>query len=196
MTAAANRKRKEAAREMWNEYWGCNSCDGCKRLFNSPTQSLDFKNANIVGLIDHHAMTGFETTNPIQIITKPVGCTCTILYQLYKQYNISISENIASLMVSAIISDTLLLKSPITTEEDIYAVENLANEIGMNYKDYGYNMLEAGVDISDMTESEIINLDSKAYKVNGYNIQIAFLNSLKAFLLKLFYRHLEAQQAL
>ena len=145
---------------------------------NSPTQSLDFKNANIVGLIDHHAMTGFETTNPIKIITKPVGCTCTILYQLYKQYNISISENIASLMVSAIISDTLLLKSPITTEEDIYAVENLANEIGMNYKDYGYNMLEAGVDISDMTESEIINLDSKAYKVNGYNIQIAFLNSL------------------
>lgn len=147
---------------------------------NSPSQSLDFNNANIIGLIDHHAITGFETTNPIQIITKPVGCTATILYELYKQNNISISEDIAELMISAIISDTLLLKSSITTQEDIDAVEILSNEIGMDYKNYGYSMLEAGTDISDMTENQIINLDSKSYQVNGYKIQIAFLNSLDA----------------
>ncbi len=145
---------------------------------NAPSQSLDFNNAKIVGLIDHHAITGFETTDPIEIITRPVGCTCTILYQLYRQNNISITKEIAGLIISAIISDTLLLKSPITTKEDIDAVEFLSNYIDMNYKSFGYNMLKAGTDVSDLSENEIINLDSKAYKVNGYNIQIAFLNSI------------------
>ena len=69
---------------------------------------------------------------------------------------------------------------PITTQEDIDAVEILSNEIGMDYKNYGYSMLEAGTDISDMTENQIINLDSTAYQVNGYKIQITFLNSLDA----------------
>ena len=145
---------------------------------NAPPQSLDFHNTNIVGLIDHHAITGFETTDPIEIIIKPVGCTCTILYQLYKQNNITISKEIAGLIVSAIISDTLLLKSAITTKEDIEIVEYLSNYIDMNYKNFGYDLLKAGTDVSDLSESEIINLDSKAYKVNGYMIQIAFLNSI------------------
>ena len=145
---------------------------------NSPSQSLDFQKAKIVRLIDHHAITGFETTDPIDIITRPVGCTCTILYQFYKQNNITISKTIAGLIISAIISDTLLLKSPITTQEDINVVKILAEEIGMDYENYGYSMLEAGTDVSDLSESEIINLDSKAYKVNGYMIQIAFVNSM------------------
>ena len=145
---------------------------------NAPPQSLDFHNANIVGLIDHHAITGFETTDPIEIITRPVGCTCTILYQLYRQNNVTISKEIAGLIVSAIISDTLLLKSAITTKEDIEVVEYLSNYIDMNYKNFGYDLLKAGTDVSDLSESKIINLDSKAYKVNGYMIQIAFLNSI------------------
>ena len=145
---------------------------------NAPSQSLDFEKANIIGLIDHHAITGFESTNPIDIITKPVGCTSTILYELYKQNNITISKTIAGLMISAIISDTLLLKSPITTQYDIDAVILLADSIGMDYKNYGYMMLEAGTDVSDLSEYDIINLDSKNYIVNGYNIQIAFLNSI------------------
>lgn len=145
---------------------------------NAPSQSLDFEKANIIGLIDHHAITGFVSTNPIDIITKPVGCTSTILYELYKQNNITISKTIAGLIISAIISDTLLLKSPITTQDDIDAVILLADSIGMDYKNYGYMMLEAGTDVSDLNEYDIINLDSKNYKVNGYNIQIAFLNSI------------------
>ena len=144
---------------------------------NSPTQSLDFENANIVGLIDHHAITGFETTNPIEIITKPVGCTCTILYELYKQKNITISYEIAGLMISAIISDTLLLKSSMTTQLDIDTVIELSHLIGLDYKKYGQSMLLAGTNVLDLTESEIINYDTKAYNVNGYMIQIAFLNS-------------------
>lgn len=145
---------------------------------NSPSQSLDFKNAKIVGLIDHHAITGFEYNEPIEIITRPVGCTCTILYQLYKYNNITISKDIAGLMISAIISDTLLLKSSITTQEDIDAVVLLSDYIDVNYKEFGIELLAAGTNISDLSEYEIINLDNKKYTVNGYKINIAFLNSI------------------
>lgn len=145
---------------------------------NSPSQSLDFKNAKIVGLIDHHAITGFEVNEPIEIITKPVGCTCTILYQLYKYNNITISKDIAGLMMSAIISDTLLLKSSITTQEDIDAVVLLSDYIDLNYQEFGIKLLSAGTNISDLNEYEIINLDNKKYTVNGYKINIAFLNSI------------------
>ena len=144
---------------------------------NSPSQSLDFKNANIIGLIDHHAISGFETTDPITIITKPVGCTCTILYDLYKQKNITISKDIAGLIISAIISDTLLLKTSVTTQEDIDAVEFLADYIDMDYITFGQSLLKAGADISDLDEYQIINYDLKLYNVNGYMINIACINS-------------------
>ena len=145
---------------------------------NNPSQSLKFSEANIVALIDHHAITGFYTSNPINILTKPLGCTCTILYELYKSNNIEISNSTAGLMVSAIISDTLLLKSAITTQEDIDTVKNLSKNFGIYYETYGKELLARGADVSDLTEEQIINLDSKAYEVNGYNIQIAFLNSV------------------
>ena len=143
---------------------------------NSPSQSLDFKNANIVGLIDHHAITGFETKEPIKVLIEPVGCTSTILYKLYKNNNITIPYKMAGLMISAIISDTLLLKSPITTQDDINAVQELSASIGIDYKNYGFNMLLKGTDVSDLSEKDIITFDSKSYTVNGYKIEIAFVN--------------------
>ena len=143
---------------------------------NSPSQSLDFKNANIVGLIDHHAITGFETKEPIKVLIEPVGCTSTILYKLYKNNNITIPYKMAGLMISAIISDTLLLKSPITTQDDINAVQELSAHIGIDYKNYGFEMLLKGTDVSDLSEKDIITFDSKSYTVNGYKIEIAFVN--------------------
>lgn len=145
---------------------------------NEPSQSLNFKNAKVVGLIDHHAISGFYTKDPINIITKPIGCTSTILYELYKSNGIEISYKIAGLMVSAIISDTLLLKSAITTQDDIDAVGNLSAKYKIPVEDYGRELLSVGSDVSDLTEEQIIKLDSKSYEVNGYNIQIAFLNSV------------------
>ena len=147
---------------------------------NSPSQSIDSENANIIGIIDHHAMSNFTFMKPIQIITKPVGSTCTILYELYRKNNISISKEIAGLIISAIISDTLLFKSPSTTQKDIDAVIFLSQYIKIDYKEYGYNMLMAGTDISDLSEYDIINIDSKAYIINGYLVQIAFVNSINA----------------
>ena len=145
---------------------------------NEPSQSLNFKNAKVVGLIDHHAISGFYTKDPINIITKPIGCTSTILYELYKSNGIEISYKIAGLMVSAIISDTLLLKSAITTQDDIDAVGNLSAKYKIPVEDYGRELLSVGSDVSDLTEEQIIKLDSKSYEVNGYKIQIAFLNSV------------------
>ena len=145
---------------------------------NEPSQSLNFKNAKVVGLIDHHAISGFYTKDPINIITKPIGCTSTILYELYKSNGIEISYKIAGLIVSAIISDTLLLKSAITTQDDIDAVGNLSAKYKIPVENYGRELLSVGSDVSDLTEEQIIKLDSKSYEVNGYNIQIAFLNSV------------------
>ena len=145
---------------------------------NNPSQSLNFDKANIVALIDHHAIAGFYTNDPINIITKPTGCTSTIIYELIKSNNIKLNKNIAGLIVSAIISDTLLLKSAITTQDDIDAVKNLSKEFDINYESYGRELLTKGTEVSDLTEEEIINLDAKSYEVNGYNIQIAVLNSV------------------
>ena len=144
---------------------------------NNPSQSIDFNKANIVGLIDHHAITGFYTNEPINIISKPIGCTCTILFQLFRSNNIEIPKNIAGLMASAIVSDTLLLKSAVTTQEDRDAVEYIRENFGIDYETTGREMLIRGTDVSDLTEKQIINLDSKSYTVNGYKIQIAVLNS-------------------
>ena len=147
---------------------------------NSPSQSIDSEYANIIGIIDHHSISNFTFMKPIQIITKPVGSTCTILYELYRKNNISISKEIAGLIISAIISDTLLFKSPSTTQKDIDAVIFLSEYIKIDYKEYGYNMLMAGTDISDLSEYDIINIDSKAYNINGYLVQIALVNSVNA----------------
>ena len=145
---------------------------------NNPSQSIDFNKANIVGLVDHHAITGFYTNEPINIITKPIGCTCTILFQLFQSNKTEIPEKIAGLMISAIISDTLLLKSAVTTQEDKDAVTYLSKKFDINYEVLGKELLTRGADVSDLTEEQIINLDSKSYTVNEYKIQIAALNSI------------------
>ena len=145
---------------------------------NNPSQSMNFDKANIVGLVDHHAITGFYTNEPINILTKPIGCTCTILFQLFQNNNVEIPKNIAGLMISAIISDTLLLNSSVTTQEDKDTVNYLSKNFDIDYKTLGRELLTRGTDVSDLTEKQIINLDSKSFTVNGYKIQIAVLNSV------------------
>ena len=146
---------------------------------NSYLQSTDdLKQSNVVKIIDHHALAGMETLSPINVLIKPVGCTSTIIYELYNLYKVNIKNDIAGLMLSAILSDTILLKNSITTDEDINAVKNLANLTGINYEQYGYDMLLAGTNVSSMSEYEIINMDSKKYSVNNYLIQLSWLNSI------------------
>lgn len=128
---------------------------------NSPKESIDNLNeVNIKKVVDHHKI-AFETSYPLFVRVEPVGCTETILYKLYQENNVEISKKIASLMLSAIISDTLLLKSPTTTDDDIQAVKELSEIAGLNYEEYGLDMLKAGTDLSDFSIDEILKLDAK-----------------------------------
>ena len=94
---------------------------------NEFTQSVEgIENAKILAVVDHHRINNFQTSEPLFYYAQPVGCTATVLFELYKSNNVEIEQQIAGLMLSAIISDTLLLKSPTTTDKDKKAVEELA----------------------------------------------------------------------
>lgn len=128
---------------------------------NSPSESIEnLDNVNIVKVVDHHKIV-LSTSYPLYYRAEPVGCTETILYKLYKENNIEIEEKIAGLMLSAIISDTLLLKSPTTTEDDKKAVTELAVIAGLDAEVYGLEMLKAGTDLSSFSIDEILHLDAK-----------------------------------
>ena len=128
---------------------------------NSPAESVDnIENAKILKVVDHHKI-AFETSYPLFVRTEPVGCTETILFKLYKENGVEVTKEIASLMLSAIVSDTLLLKSPTTTEDDIKAVKELAEIAEIDYETYGLDMLKAGTDLSSFSIEEILDLDAK-----------------------------------
>ena len=128
---------------------------------NSPAESVgNLENANILKVVDHHKL-ALETSYPLFLRFEPVGCTETILYKLYEENNVEITKEIATLMLSAIISDTLLLKSPTTTEDDKLAVEKLAKIADVDAEKYGLDMLKAGTDLSDFSIEEILSLDAK-----------------------------------
>ena len=128
---------------------------------NSPAESVDnLENANILKVVDHHKL-ALATSYPLFLRFEPVGCTETILCKLYEENGVEISKEIATLMLSAIISDTLLLKSPTTTEDDKVAVEKLAKIAEIDAEEYGLEMLKAGTDLSSFTIDEILSLDAK-----------------------------------
>jgi manganese-dependent inorganic pyrophosphatase len=120
----------------------------------------NLKNATILKVVDHHKL-GLETSYPLYYRAEPLGCTETIMYKLYKENGVEIDKKIATLMLSAIISDTLLLKSPTCTYEDEKAVKELAKIAEIDYEAYGLEMLKAGTDLSSFSIEEILNLDAK-----------------------------------
>ncbi len=136
---------------------------------NSPSESIDnLNNVNILKVVDHHKL-ALETAYPLFYRAEPVGCTETVMYKLYKENGFTIDKTIASLMLSAIISDTLLLKSPTTTEDDKKAVEELSKISGINAESYGLEMLKAGTDLSSFSIDEILHLDAK--KIDFKNVK-------------------------
>ena len=131
---------------------------------NSPDESIsNLDKMNILRVVDHHKLV-LQTSYPLYYRAEPVGCTETILYKMYKENGVEVDKKIAGLMLSAIISDTLLLKSPTTTEEDKKAVMELAKISGLDPEVYGLDMLKAGTDLSSFTIDEILKIDAK--KIN------------------------------
>ena len=138
----------------------------------------NIENAKIMKVVDHHRICGFQTAEPLFYMSEPVGCTSTIRFSIYKINNMEINPTIAGLMLSAIISDTLLLKSPTTTIKDVKAVEELAKIANVDYKVYGLDMLKAGTDLSGYSAEELINIDAKCVDMNGNKVKVAQVNTV------------------
>lgn len=141
---------------------------------NQSVQSCDgIEEANILEVIDHHNLGTIGTAKPINFRSMPVGCTCTIIYKLFQEAQVDIPKNIAGIMLSAILSDTLLFKSPTVTDVDIEVANNLAKIANVNINDYGMEMFKAASSIAGMTVDEVINSDIKYYKNKDSNMAIA-----------------------
>lgn len=133
-------------------------------------------NVKIKKIVDHHQVL-LNTAYPVYYRAEPVGCTETIMYKLYKENGIKIDKKIATLMMSAIISDTLLLKSPTCTDDDKKALEELSKIAELDYNTYGMDMLKAGTDLSSFTIKQILNLDAKAIALKDVKSIIAQVNT-------------------
>lgn len=138
----------------------------------------NIQDVNIVEVIDHHRIANFETKNPLYFRAEPVGCTATIIKKMYEENNVDIPKNIAGLMLSAIVSDSLLFKSPTCTEEDKEAALALAEIAEVDINEYGLDMLKAGADISDKPVSEWISMDSKEFTMADKKVEIAQVNTV------------------
>ena len=146
---------------------------------NEFNQSADgIENAKIIEVVDHHRICNFQTTDPLYYTAKPYGCTATILYQDFIAKGIEIGKEEAILMASAIISDTLLLKSPTTTKFDEVALGELGRIAGIDINKYGLDLLKAGTDLDDFSEKELINLDAKKFESKGVKCVIAQVNTV------------------
>ena len=135
---------------------------------NEKLQSVEgLDEAEILEIIDHHNLGSITTNTPINFRNMAVGSTCTIVYTLYKEREVPIPKNIAGALLSGILSDTLILKSPTATSKDIAAVQELASIAEVNYIDYGMAMLKAGTSLDGMSKADVLYNDFKLYTVNG-----------------------------
>ena len=146
---------------------------------NERQQSVDdIADVQIIEVIDHHRISNFETEGPLYFRSEPVGCSATIINKMFKENNVDIPKEIAGLMVSAIVSDSLLFKSPTFTEEDRAAALELAEIAQVDIETYGLDMLKAGADLSDKTAEELIGLDSKEFGMGDYKVEVAQVNAV------------------
>ncbi|MCK5779823.1 MAG: putative manganese-dependent inorganic diphosphatase [Psychrilyobacter sp.] len=146
---------------------------------NEKSQSVDgIETAKILEIVDHHKFGNFETTEPLMIKAAPVGCTSTLVYEIYLENNLLPNKEIASLMLSAILSDTLIFKSPTCTPRDIVAAKELSKISGLDIEKYGMEMLIAGTSLGDKTPAEIITMDMKEFVMGDYKTAVAQVNTV------------------
>ncbi|WP_078554125.1 manganese-dependent inorganic pyrophosphatase [Bacillus alkalicellulosilyticus] len=147
---------------------------------NERQQSVsDIADVQITEVIDHHRVANFETRDPLYFRVEPVGCTATILNKMYKENGVQIEKEIAGLMLSAIISDSLLFKSPTCTQQDVDAAKELAEIAGVDAEKYGLDMLKAGADLSDKTIEQLLSLDAKEFSMGSSKVEIAQVNTVE-----------------
>ena len=131
---------------------------------NERSQAIDgLEQAVIMEIIDHHRIGSIETDGPVYFRAEPKGCTCTIIYDMYQEQGVEIPANIAGLMLSAILSDTLMFRSPTCTPRDKYVGEQLAKICGEDIESYADAMFDAGSDVSGRTAEEVFGQDYKLF---------------------------------
>ena len=154
---------------------------------NEPGQSIrGIETANIVGIIDHHRLDAIKTDQPIFICAEPLGSTCTIVYQQFIRNNRTPDSVMAKVLLTGILSDTLILKSPTTTGDDVVAAHVLASICRVDVEEYGLSMFSRVGGLKDKEPGEAISADFKTYSENGVKIgigqcEVTTLNDLKAY---------------
>lgn len=140
---------------------------------NEKLQSVEgLEEANILEIFDHHNLGSITTSSPINFRNMAVGSTCTIVYTLYKEREVEIPKHIAGALLSGILSDTLILKSPTATPKDVEAVQELSTLAEVDYQEYGMNMLKAGTSLEGMSKEDVLYNDFKLYTVNDKTFAI------------------------
>ncbi len=152
---------------------------------NEISQAVDgLEEAEIMEIIDHHRLGNIETMNPVYFRNQPVGCTSTIIYQMYQENGVEIEPKIAGLLCSAILSDTLIYRSPTCTPLDKIAAENLAKIAGIDTQEMAKEMFAAGSNLSGKSAEEIFYQDFKKFNAGELTFGVGQINSMSGDELK------------
>lgn len=146
---------------------------------NEKTQAVDgIEGAEILEIIDHHRLGSLETISPVFFRNQPLGCTSTIIYQMYQENGIEITKKIAGLLCSAIISDTLMFRSPTCTAVDRLAAEELAEKAGIKIEEHAKNMFQAGSNFKAKSAEEIFYQDFKTFNAGEKEFGVGQLSAM------------------
>lgn len=146
---------------------------------NEKSQAVDgITEAEILEIIDHHRLGSLETMSPVYFRNQPLGCTSTIIYQMYQEKGVEVPKQIAGLLLSAILSDTLMFRSPTCTSLDKTVAEALAEIAGMDIETYAKNMFQAGSDFKNKTTEEIFYQDFKVFHTDDCDFGVAQISAM------------------
>lgn len=148
---------------------------------NEVSQTVDgIEYAHILEIVDHHRIGTLETLEPVLFRNQPLGCTATIIFQMYRENGVEIPKNIAGLLMAAIISDTLMFRSPTCTEVDKRAAEELSEICGVEIEEFAIDMFGAGSDLSSREPKDIYEQDLKKFEVNDIEFAVSQINSMNS----------------
>lgn len=146
---------------------------------NEFQQSIsDIESLTIMGVVDHHRIANFHTASPLFMSVEPVGSASSIVYRKFLEEGLEIPKALAGMMLSGLISDTLLLKSPTTHPTDFKVAEELAEIAGVDLETYGLAMLKAGTNLASKTAEQLIDIDAKTFELNGKKVRVAQVNTV------------------
>ena len=157
--------------------------EGAKQVIltdhNEFQQSIsDIRDVEVAAVIDHHRIANFETANPLYMRLEPVGSASSIVYRAAKENDVTLPREVAGLLLSGLISDTLLLKSPTTHASDPEVAKELAELAGVDLEEYGLELLKAGTNLASKSAAELIDIDAKTFELNGHAVRVAQVNTV------------------